>query len=37
MIERQKQELWKHSAQDLEDKDDAWGELQEAEEGPVKE
>jgi hypothetical protein len=37
MIKRQKQELLKYGAQDLEDEDDAWGELQEAEEDPVKE
>jgi hypothetical protein len=37
MIKRQKQELLKHGAQDLEDEDDTWGELLEAEEGPVKE
>jgi hypothetical protein len=37
MIERQKQELLKHGARDLDDEDDAWDELQEAEEDPVKE
>jgi hypothetical protein len=37
MIKRQKQELLKNGAQDLEDEDDAWGELREAEGGPVKE
>ncbi len=37
MIQRQKQELLKNGAQDLEDEDDAWGELREAEGGPVKE
>jgi hypothetical protein len=37
MIERQKQELLKHGARDLDDEDDTWGELQEAEEDPVKE
>ncbi len=37
MIERQKQELLKNGAQDLEDKDHTWGELREAEGGPVKE
>jgi hypothetical protein len=37
MIERQKQEWLKTGAQDLEDEDEAWGELQEAEGSPVKE
>jgi hypothetical protein len=37
MIERQKQELLKHGAGELDDEDDAWGEHQEAEEDPVEE
>ncbi len=37
MIERQKQELLKYGVHDLEDKDDTWDELQEAEKDPVKE
>ncbi len=37
MIERQKQELLKTGVQDLDDEDDDWDELREAEGGPVKE
>jgi hypothetical protein len=37
LIERHKQELLKHGAQELDDEDDAWGEQQEAEEDPVEE
>jgi hypothetical protein len=36
-IENQKQELLKNGAQDLQDKDDAWDEHQEAERDPVEE
>jgi hypothetical protein len=37
MIKRQKQELLKHGALELDDEDDAWGEHQEPEEEPVEE
>ncbi len=37
MIERQKQELLKNGAHDLEDEDDAWDELLDAEGSPVEE